>query len=282
MKIGVIISTYNSPEWLDKVLAGYAKQSYRNFEIVVADDGSTSETAKLIRKHKRENKLAIKHVWHEDERFRKWKIVNQAISESTAEYLLFTDGDCIPHPDLLAVHAREAEQGKFLSGGYCRLTMETSEAISVEDIDSGDVFKLTWLLKNGFGLNLKWLKVLAPGTFLENLLNRITPAKKTFNGNNSSCFRDDVLCINGFDERILYGGGDREFGYRLENFGVAPKVIRYSTLCLHLDHPRGYKDPNIRAANLEIIDETRAHKRVTTEYGIVSPFAINEIEPDSQ
>jgi hypothetical protein len=69
------------------------------------------------------------------------------------------------------------------------------------------------------------------------------------------------------DERILYGGGDREFGYRLAHAGVKPIVIRYSALCLHLDHPRGYKDAEIRKANEAIIAETLATGRVATTHG---------------
>ena len=269
MKISVIVSTYNSPEWLEKVLVGYSCQTHGNFEVVVADDGSGKETAELISRFSDAGMLNLKHVWHEDDGFRKWRIVNRAILESEGEVLLFTDGDCIPHPELLSVHARLATRGRFLSGGYCRLSMETSRLIGKDDITTGQAFKLGWLLKNGFGFNLKWLKVVAPGTPLEGFLNWITPAKKTFNGNNSSCFRDDAVRVGGFDERISYGGGDREFGYRLEHSGVSPKVIRYSTLCLHLDHPRGYKDAKVRAANLKIIEETIASRSSATEYGII-------------
>ena len=101
----------------------------------------------------------------------------------------------------------------------------------------------------------------------------ITPAKRSFNGNNSSCFKTDALAVGGFDERIRYGGGDREFGHRLENAGVKPLVVRYSALCLHLDHARGYKDPEIRKANLAIIDETRSGARTRTDHGITAEAA---------
>ena len=46
--ITVVLSTYNAPAWLEKSLWGYACQTFRNFEIVIADDGSGPETADLI------------------------------------------------------------------------------------------------------------------------------------------------------------------------------------------------------------------------------------------
>ncbi len=268
MKISVIISTYNSPEWLEKVLWGYECQSERAFEIVIADDGSGEPTRQRIERFSKSPAFSLRHVRHEDDGFRKWKIVNEAIIAATGDYLIFTDGDCIPHPDLIRVHRQNAEAGKFLSGGYCKLPMTTSKSINRDDIFPGKIFDITWLSKNGYGFTPKWLKVIAPGQSWSSLLNALTPAAKTFNGNNSSCFKADALKVGGFDERILYGGGDREFGYRLEHAGIAPKIIRYSTICLHLDHPRGYKSAEVREKNLALIEETKRSKSVFTPYGI--------------
>jgi glycosyltransferase involved in cell wall biosynthesis len=270
MKLSVIISTYNSPDWLEKVLWGYACQSAGGFEIVIADDGSTQSTADLIKTFKNEDKFSLKHVRHDDKGFRKWEIVNKAIIAASGDYLLFTDGDCIPHDRLVETHLALAQKGRFLSGGYCKLPMATSKAIDEVAIRNGDVFKLSWLRKHGYGLNAKWLKFMGLGSPLGMWLDRFSPAARTFNGNNSSCFRSDALAINGFDKRILYGGGDREFGYRLAHSGVLPKVIRYRTLCLHLDHARGYKSIEVRQANMALIEETRLKKRTTTSFGIRS------------
>ncbi|MCG6859398.1 MAG: glycosyltransferase family 2 protein [Salaquimonas sp.] len=270
MKISVIVSTYNSPEWLEKVLTGYACQSDKDFEIVVADDGSGPDTKKLIEDFGGTVPYPLRHVWHEDEGFRKWRIVNKAMEAAQGEYLILTDGDCIPRTELVATHRKRAGKGRFLSGGYCKLPMEASKAITPDDIRSGRAFQLGWLSRQGYGASLKWLKVAARPWHIDGLLNAVTPAKKTFNGNNSSCWRADALRIGGFDERIRYGGGDREFGYRLVNAGITPIVIRYSALCLHLDHARGYKDPEIRERNEAIIAETLSSGRTRTEFGIIA------------
>jgi len=271
-EISVIISTYNSPAWLEKALAGYACQRSAPFEIVIADDGSGADTCAVIDRFwdlgRQEGLFKLTHVRHGDAGFRKWQIVNDAIAAARGDYLVFTDGDCIPHPDLLATHARLAAPGQFLSGGYFRLPMATSRAITPGSIRSGAAFRLRWLRRHGLGVSSKWLKVLGPAWGIGGPLDRISPARKTFNGNNSSCWRADALRLCGFDTRIRYGGGDREFGYRLQHAGVTPRVIRYSTLCLHLDHPRSYKSPEVRAANLAIIDETLATGRIATDYGL--------------
>ena len=109
MKIGVIISTYNNPEWLEKTLWGYMAQSRKADEIVVADDGSKEETRQLIERY--QQFLPIKHVWHEDIGFRKTKILNEALKAAESEYLIFTDQDCVPRRDFVATHERFARPG---------------------------------------------------------------------------------------------------------------------------------------------------------------------------
>ena len=134
MKLSIIISTYNSEEWLHKVLLGYAIQSEKDFEVVVADDGSTHKTNDVIDSFKDKFQHPILHVWHEDKGFRKCRILNSAILTSHSDYLLFTDGDCIPRKDFVANHLKEKEPGFFLSGGYFKLPMTISKAISDDDI----------------------------------------------------------------------------------------------------------------------------------------------------
>ena len=153
MKLGVIISTYNNPAWLEKTLWGYMCQQRMADEIIIADDGSASETAKLIKTFAA--KLPIKHVWHEDQGFRKTKILNEALRVAESQYLVFTDQDCIPRADFLATHERLAQKGCFLSGGYFKLPMALSQAITQADVESQRAFSLAWLRAHGLHLNFK-------------------------------------------------------------------------------------------------------------------------------
>lgn len=251
MKLSVIITTYNSEEWLEKVLIGYLKQSINDFQIVIADDGSTNKTKSLIDSFQSRFKFPIVHVWQPDEGFQKCRILNKAILEAKSDYLLFTDGDCIPREDFIAKHLQYKEKGYFLSGGYFKLPLEISKRINEKDILNGDCFSINWLVQNGVKKSFK-LSKLTKNIIVAAFMNWVTPTKKTFNGHNTSCYKEDLLAINGFNEEMQYGGLDREVGERLFNLGVLAKQIRYSAICLHLDHERKYADKSKILNNLAI------------------------------
>ena len=146
---GVVFTTYNRPRDLERVLAGYARQTRPDFEIVIADDGSGPETRECIARARDTWQLNIRHVWHEDIGFRKCRILNRAIIESPAEYLIFTDGDCIPHPEFVAGHLGLARPGFFVSGGCVRLGQPATDAIVPDDVLAGRVFDTEWLRARG-------------------------------------------------------------------------------------------------------------------------------------
>jgi len=268
MDISVILSTYNSPAWLAKSLWGYLAQVDREFEIVIADDGSKPETAQLIQALAATTEIGIRHVWQRDDGFRKTRILNKAILKAAGDYLLFSDGDCIPRRDFVAVHRKHARPGHFLSGGYFKLPMPVSQSIGQEDIQSGKIFDARWLKAHGVRLlPYKWWKLTA-GPSLEEFLNRMTPTRASWNGHNSSGWRSDIQAANGFDERMRYGGEDRELGERLVNRGITPIQLRYSAICLHLDHARGYVDPEARLINDDIRHATSKTRATRTEFGL--------------
>jgi glycosyltransferase involved in cell wall biosynthesis len=267
--ISVIFSTYNSPEWMLKTLWGLHFQTYQNFEIIIADDGSTEDTKQAIEAFCEQTGRDIKHVWQADNGFQKTKILNKALKESTGEYILFTDGDCILRSDFLQVHADNAQQGYFLSGGYFKLPMQTSQTITKKEIESGQAFDVEWLCANGLKKTHKTMKLTASGAKAK-VLNALTPTKATWNGHNVSGWRSDIFAANGFDERMQYGGEDRELGERLFNAGIKSKQIRYSAICVHLDHARGYVKQEMRDKNKAIRKETKEKKLTWTPFGIES------------
>lgn len=267
LKISVVVSTYNAEEWLEKVLIGYSVQTYKDFELIIADDGSRATTKELIDRYAANYPVPVRHLWHKDEGYRRQEILNVAIVEASHEYILMTDGDCIPRADFVEIHAQQAEKGKFLSGGYCKLSMKTSKAITKEDILNQNCFNVKWLNsidKLDFSNTLK----LGSSVFLGKILDIISPTTPSFNNCNSSGFKEDMIAINGYDERMKYGGPDREFGERLENYGVKGKQIRHKAIVVHLDHPRGYKTPESLAANLAIRKEVKEKRIKWTPFGI--------------
>lgn len=267
MHTAVIVSTYNFPRALEKTLWGYAGQTSRKFELIVADDGSSDETRQVIERFESEA-MPVRHVWHPDDGFRKCTILNRAIASTDADYLIFTDGDCIPRSDFVATHLALREPGIFLSGGAVRLPQHLSQRIQLEDVIDGRATDLQWLRANGLrrlkdrlrlGRNPRW----------QRWWDWLTPTNATLNGNNFSAWRRDLLAANGFDERMGYGGEDRELGERLENAGIRGRQIRHRAACVHLHHQRGYESPQVWAQNDAIRRETRELGRVATVHSLL-------------
>lgn len=267
MKLSIIISTYNSEEWLHKVLLGFSIQTESDIEIVIADDGSTDKTKEVITSFTDKFTHPILHIWHEDKGFRKCRILNKAILASNSDYLLFTDGDCIPRKDFVAQHLKEKEIGYFLSGGYFKLQMSISKAITDDDILHQRCFKVSWLRKHGQKLSFKLTKI-NNNNYFAIFMNWLTPTKRSWNGHNSSGFKADILAINGFNELLDYGGEDREMGERLFNNDLLSKQIRYMAICVHLDHPRAYVDDEKVAYNLEVRKFNKKNNITRIETGI--------------
>lgn len=272
MKLSVIITTYNSEEWLQKVLVGYSVQTELDFEVVVADDGSTEKTKALIDSFRNHFRYPIVHVWQEDNGFQKCKILNKAILKTNSDYLLFTDGDCIPRRDFVEQHLKFKEEGYFLSGGYFKLPMETSHKISLEDIKNQNCFSIAWLINNGVAKSFKLSKLTKLKLFAK-FMNWLTPTKRTFNGHNTSCFKADLVAVNGFNEEMQYGGLDRELGERLFNLGVLSKQIRYAAVCVHLDHKRGYATEETWKKNNAIRNYNKKHNVTFIVNGMSKHFS---------
>lgn len=167
-----------------------------------------------------------------------------------------SDGDCITNEDFIEQYLKYREPNYFLSGGYFKLPMNISKLIGKEDILSQCCFDIEWLKQNGLKSSFKNNKITAKGQ-MANLLNYITPTNASWDGHNASGWKKDIIAVNGFDERLQYGGQDRELGERMINMDYKSKQIRYSALCIHLDHPRGYKTKETLERNATIHKNTR-------------------------
>jgi glycosyltransferase involved in cell wall biosynthesis len=273
MHMSVIISTYNKPHDLERVLWGFAVQTRPDFQVVVADDGSGPETADLIRRMRANTQLDLLHVWHEDRGFRKTAILNRAIVASRGDHLLFTDGDCIPRRDLLDVHYRLTEPRRYLAGGYLKLPERVSAAITVDDVTSGRFARLEWLRAHGWRPGRRALRLVGSER-LAALFDWLTPTAAHFHGNNASVERAALLEVNGFEGEMGYGGLDRALGYRLENLGVKGRQIRHRAVSLHLHHDRPYRDLDVVRQNRLIMERIQKSSEYRARRGIA------ELGPD--
>ena len=267
MRVAVILSTYNWPHALELSLWGYAAQTWRDMQIVVADDGSGPDTAATIERVRAASGLDIVHVWHSDRGFRKNEILNRAILRTDREYLIFSDGDSIPNPRLVETHVRLSQPDRYLAGGYVKLPARVSERITADDVRAGNATRLSWLIAQGFRPGSRVFRWSGP--YLGAVLDRITTTPARWHGNNASTWRKHLLAVNGFDASMGYGGGDAALGDRLENLGVMPLRIRHRAPVVHLYHERPWLDPEV----MRCIVATRQRFRASGETRAVEGIA---------
>ena len=234
--IAVIVTTYNSPEVLAAVLEGYLAQTDYNFELLVADDGSTQETAQVVQQFQTRATFPIHHIWQEDDGFRAAAIRNRALAATKADYVIFTDGDCIPLVDFVAMHRRLSEPGCFLSGNRLLLSQEFTAQVLREKIPVHQWCFGAWLSARLHGQ----INRLMPLLRLPELsaMRKLPPKRwKGAKTCNISAFRLDLLRVNGLDESYTgWGLEDSDLVIRLIRAGLTNKSARFAAPVLHLWH----------------------------------------------
>ncbi|MBL3594019.1 glycosyltransferase [Rhodovulum sulfidophilum] len=271
MRSELILSTYNNPRSLALCLESVACQRVAPGSICVADDGSGPETKAVIEAFAaRHPDLTVRHLWHEDRGFEKGAILNKAIASSGADIIVFIDGDVLIHPDFVGRHLALTRPGRFATGSLIRLDAEATASVTPELVQDGTVFDRRWLSENRAIRKLStWLKTRPFPVPVMAVLDRLSPVTRALCGANASVWRADLLKINGYDETIKYGGQDKHLGVRLNNAGVKGVHLRYSAPLVHLDHPRGYADPEKMRRHKALIRAARKSHLFWTPDGIV-------------
>lgn len=237
----IIVSTFNRPESLDLVLTGFLRQSDRDFEILIADDGSGDPTAAVVRDYQRRSGIPIRHLWQEDRGFRKTRILNRAVIEARADYLIFCDGDCLPHRHYVRGHMRNREGRRFLFGQAVFLGPETTRALRREQVEGG-------LFDSGvFGPRIPGSRDEASrryngiylGTgFVSRAVHRFFDHQgRRARGRNLSMFRDDLIAVNGWNQDYERAGReDDDLVIRLHRYGLRGRSVRFAAVVFHLYH----------------------------------------------
>src|SRR5262249_13871317 len=145
--ISVIVATYNRPDALDAVLRSLAAQTDRDFEVIVADDGSRPETARIAADWAKRTEIPIKHVWHEDAGVRVAEIRNRSSRASAGRYCIFLDGDCLARPDFVATHRALAEDGWFVTGSRLLLSRELTARVLRNGLDPERWGLAQWIMQ---------------------------------------------------------------------------------------------------------------------------------------
>lgn len=231
-QLSIIISTYNSPDYLAMVLQALMHQSDNEFELVIADDGSADETKAVVESYAGQSPVNLVHAWHDDRGFRAAAARNHAVSLSKGDYLVFLDGDCLAFPDFVAKHRQCAEPNCMVRGSRVML----KEAYSRRVLDGEP---LPSSLPAWFGLRLRG-GVKRIGALIPIPHPKFRNAKKWYGVKtcNLGIWRKDFEAVNGFDERYVgWGHEDADLAVRLLRHGVKRKEGRSDVPVVHLWHP---------------------------------------------
>ncbi|ELX12538.1 glycosyltransferase [Janthinobacterium sp. HH01] len=249
MKITVIISAHRKGRELECVLTGYAMQTRKPDQIIVAQDGRDPMIGAALEAVRRRGwTIPLLYQNQEQRGFGKYRALNRAVLAASGDLLLFTDGDCIPRDDYVANYVRLMRRGIFLSGGShvsipeaYHLRHDLLEAVRDQSLfDYGYLSAIPGFCKSANRLTRR--------RWLARALDVLTQ-RNAFSGSNSCAWRDDVLAVGGFDEQMAYGGGDLNMGLRLNHIGVRGVRARHTLVSLHLDHGRSYYCADKERAN---------------------------------
>jgi glycosyltransferase involved in cell wall biosynthesis len=233
--ISVIVTTYNRADALEAVLRSLARQTDRDFEVVVADDGSTAATDDLLKGWQSNRDRRIEHIWHDDHGFRAAEIRNRAILAARGAYCIFLDGDCIVRPDFVAVHRRLAEPGWFVTGNRILLSRALTEKVLREKLSPDGWSIMSWIAKRlRGGVNRLSALLYLPLGPLRRLRQRSWQGARSCN---LAIWRSDLERIDGFDADYSgWGKEDSDIIVRLLRAGVHRKDGTFATGVIHLWH----------------------------------------------
>jgi glycosyltransferase involved in cell wall biosynthesis len=263
--VSVIVTTYNREDALDAALRALSHQSDRNFEIVIADDGSRPETAALVESWRARLAVPLKHVRHEHRGFRGGEIRNRGIIASDGELCIFLDGDCLASADFVAVHRRLAEPGWFVTGNRILLSRELTETVLAEGT-ALEQWSFTALLRERLhgGVNRLVPTLRLPLGPLRRLNRDNWEGAQTCN---LAVARSDLDRIDGFDCSYAgWGLEDSDLVVRLLHAGVRRKDGRFATGVLHLWHP--HNDRSQLPSNQRRLDEVVSGNRTRAMRGM--------------
>lgn len=251
MKTTLLISTYNWPQALELIFESILIQTKLPDEILIADDGSREETKELIQFYSAKFPFTVKHFWQEDKGFRKSKILNIAIANTNADYIIQIDGDCILHEKFIEDHICNSERNLYLYGSRVNILPNYVKSIFEKKIIKFNLFSKE--IKN----KTRTLHI----PFFSKLQSKHDGISKKFRGCNVSYWRSDFLAVNGYNEDFEgWGREDSDLVIRMGNLGVKAKRLRYAGILYHIYHKVNSKH------NLELnnsIQEKTINQKIT-------------------
>jgi glycosyltransferase involved in cell wall biosynthesis len=225
--LAVVVNTYNQPEYLIRVLNALARQTRSPDELLIADDGSGPETRDALATWGKQQSIRCQHIWQEKQGFRRSRILNAAIAQSRSDYIVFLDGDSIPHPRFVDDHRLLSRPGIFVQGHRALIEQKGAAYFGLGSFGR-DRRKVLW------GRQLRGLK---HAYRWPTPLRRVRTDLRGVRGCNLAVWRSDLVRVNGYNEAFIgWGREDSELSVRLMNSGLQRSDVRGWALCYHLWH----------------------------------------------
>lgn len=234
--ISVIVSIYNRLDNLDLILRALNLQTYKDFEVIVSEDNNSENTLAFLNQARQIYSFDIKHVNQVNLGFRKTKILNQAVLAASNDYLVFLDGDCIPHSKLLEVYVNYLTPDTICVGRRCYLNNKLSQILwNSKDLSRLSFFNVLFNAKRlGHAFYI-------PASIWK---PKISTRSRSIIGCNFGIYKQNVLDVNGFDEDYVFAGEGEDFDIDWRLRRLNPNFIflniKHQAITYHLYHKMNY------------------------------------------
>lgn len=255
--LGLIINTWNQPEYLARVLQAISGQRSPPDEVLLAEDGSDDQTREIFTKWAAAHPGPSAHVWQEHQGFRRARILNQSIARAKTPYLVFLDGDTVPHPRFIEDHRHLARKNAFIQGHRALIKQRAAVWFGLGQFKS-DRRRAFWRGQlQGIKHAFRWPRP----------LRRTRSDLRGVRGCNLGIWREHLIKINGYNEAFVgWGREDSELAVRLMNLGVQRLDVRGWALCFHLWHPPASRTS--LSANDELLAQAQRSRAIRCDLGL--------------
>jgi len=273
--ISVVLTTYNRSDALAVVLAALQRQTDKDFEVVIADDGSQPAHRARIREAANRCSFALAYVWHPDVGFTVARARNLGVAQSRGSYLILLDGDCVPDVDFIAQHRRLMQTGFLVNGSRCLLSPDFTQRVLGGSVDIVGRSWQYWLQQWRTGYASK----IAPRLRVPDVGMRIESDFRWhgIRSCNMGLWRSDFEVVNGFDSSFQgWGHEDADLVLRMFHAGIRRKNGFFATEVFHLWHEEASRN---RASANEVTVQQRMHSGIVrAPLGLRECRAVEDIE----